>query len=75
MSRRTDYNGWHNRATWNVALWADNDYNSYQYVQSQKPYNIAKAKRVAQDLFGDATPDGCKLANVKWSEIVSAWNE
>lgn len=64
-NERKDYNGWKNRETWNVALWADNDEGSYKYVQSQKPYNVAKAKRVAQELFGDATPDGCKLTNVK----------
>lgn len=29
------YNGWRNYPTWNLALWLDNDYNSYHYWQER----------------------------------------
>jgi hypothetical protein len=75
MSKRTDYNGWHNYSTWNVALWADNDEGSYRYVQDHKPYTPGKARRIAADLFGERTPDGARLSAVSWKEIATAWNE
>ena len=28
-----EYNGYPNYQTWNVALWLDNDYNTYNYIQ------------------------------------------
>lgn len=27
-----EYNGWINKQSWSVALWLDNDYNTYHYV-------------------------------------------
>jgi hypothetical protein len=75
MSNKTDYNGWENKATWNVALWAGNDEGCYRYVESNKPYTIGKAKRIATEMFGDKTPDGCKLSAVNWRQIAEAWND
>jgi hypothetical protein len=69
------YNGWANRSTWNVALWAGNDYGMYQTVESNKPYTKSSARRLAEEMFGDKTPDGCKLDGVNWKEIADAWNE
>ena len=56
----TDYNGWANRATWNVALWIGND---------QGLYNIARTIVSNGGTYGDfaiqmnqmgmsETPDG-----------------
>lgn len=73
------YNGWTNRATWNVALWAGNDEPSYRYFRDQRPreggYDAGSAERVARDLFQDKTPDGDSLADVNWTEIAEAWND
>ena len=61
------YNGWKNRATWNVALWIENDYGLYctarSYVQNAKRDGM----RVSYGKFLDyaglrnaRTPDGFK---------------
>ena len=34
----TGYNGWKNRATWNVVLWLGNDYPLYNAAQGYKTY-------------------------------------
>ena len=33
-----EYNGWKNRATWNVALWLGNDYTVYRASQGYSTY-------------------------------------
>ena len=35
----TTYNGWSNYETWNVALYIDNDYESYQIALTCKDFN------------------------------------
>ena len=34
----TEYNGWKNRATWNVAMWLSSDYPVYNAAQGYKTY-------------------------------------
>jgi len=34
----TEYNGWKNRATWNVVLWLGNDYPIYNAARGYKTY-------------------------------------
>ena len=71
----TDYQGWKNRATWNVNLWAMNDEPTYRRVMEGKPYTPESAQGMAECLFGAETPDGDKLKGVDWAEIAEAWNE
>jgi len=67
------YNGWTNRATWNVALWVDNDQDTYTWRMEVQPSTAATCKAFGEMVFGHKTPDGCLLANVDWTEIAEAW--
>ena len=70
-----NYNGWKNRETWDVNLWAMNDEPTYRRVCAGRPYTPETAKKMAECLFGAETPDGDKLDGVDWAEIAEAWNE
>lgn len=48
-----DYNGWKNRATWNVALWIGNDEGLYNLALSCRSY-----REFEQQMKGERTPDG-----------------
>ncbi len=80
-----DYNGWHNRATWNVALWASNDEAADAAITAEnkvlaaagKRWNRARAIRVLGSVFGDRTPDGIKIDSrlIAWREVLAMLNE
>ena len=60
IKEETMYNGWKNRATWNVALWIGNDLALYEaarvFATYEEPY-----KQLVADLRGvgvTETPDG-----------------
>ena len=77
-----DYNGWTNNETWNVNLWANNDYGIYMRKQewlselSAKP-TAEQVKEFCSGIFpdgtGDMTADTMKGAN--WPELAEAWEE
>lgn len=50
------YNGWKNHATWNVALYIQNEYDLYQIAKGCRSYTHFLAR--AGLMPGSRTPDG-----------------
>jgi|TARA_R110002096_G_scaffold33801_1_gene97245 hypothetical protein len=84
----TEYNGWTNWETWNIANWIDDDYSIYMcrcnYVTFE-PWNVTSVKSFIRDMFPNGTPDfansiGCNTSSDYWDEVVNydeiadAWN-
>jgi hypothetical protein len=76
------YNGWTNRATWNVALWAGNDEGTYRHVVAYargvgaENMDAAAARELAYILFPSGrTPDGDDLGDADFAELAEAWAE
>jgi hypothetical protein len=60
----TQYNGWKNRATWNVALWLCNEYPLYCVTRGYKGYKTPyrSLRSDLSDVFGyTKTMDGVSL--------------
>ena len=76
----TEYNGWKNRSTWNVALWLGNDegyYNAARSLAQRKPrLGAVGAKAFVMHTLGwDRTPDGDRLGSVDWQAIAECIRE
>ena len=78
------YSGWTNYATWNVGLWADNDYSLYHarcaWMKRKSEITGADVREWVQDNMGGTTPDlseheGHRIQDVNWSEIAEHWED
>ena len=61
IPERTDYNGWTNYETWNVALWLQNDEQAYNIARKYSEYDRLIPRLELN--FGQMTPDG-----VRWMD-------
>jgi len=58
----TTYNGWKNFATWNVALWLQNDYPLYQMARQWAEHGYKSLSHQLTEISAE-TPDG-----VRWDD-------
>jgi len=56
IEERTDYNGWTNYETWNVALWLQNDEAMYTVAKHYSTFDALIPR--LEYRFGQMTPDG-----------------
>jgi hypothetical protein len=81
----TEYNGWTNYETWNVALWVDNDESVYHEKLRLLRLGPVTAEDIREfynvQMLG-TTPDldqardnGETIDPVNFQEIADAWNE
>ena len=84
MSNDKEYNGWTNWETWNVALWVDNDYETYK--EKQRYVRTRHFRESFEDLvesfcnkrYPNGTPDmdnSSEMRKVNYEEIANAWKE
>ena len=83
---KSTYNGWTNYATWNTALWVDNEeYTYFTRIDEQKrivEWTAALVESFVREVFPDGTPDmqdGVMMRDglnaVNYEEIATHWNE
>lgn len=56
----SDYNGWKNYETWNVALWIQNDEGIYRIARHNKASYRDFARCMVIEHAYDQTPDGAR---------------
>lgn len=83
----SDYNGWTNYETWNVALWTDNDegiYNEKMRIirRAWRPIEANDVEQFFHIYMNDSTPDldqlrenGEAIDPVNFDEIAEHWEE
>ena len=86
MSKDQEYNGWTNWETWNVALWADNEEETYKtkqrFVRGLRivawGYFVGHVEHFCKEIYPSGTPDmkdESEMDNVNYQEIADAWQE
>ena len=63
VHKTMSYNGWTNYETWNVALWLDNDYESYNIARFCKSFKQYRA--CVPPINGDGVSLYDKKLNIK----------
>lgn len=74
----TSYNGWSNWATWNMALWLDNDEGFYNIRRCSRWSELRNMPRFLEKIgssYATGTPDMDRsdIYDVNWCEILEAW--
>tara|TARA_X000001388_G_C2204825_1_gene112717 strand:+ start:26 stop:307 length:282 start_codon:yes stop_codon:yes gene_type:complete len=77
------YNGYYNRATWNLMLWIGNDETAYNHFRSLYQRiggevieeREERVQRESREWFGSTTPDGDRLDDVNWLEVTEHLDE
>jgi hypothetical protein len=69
------YNGWTNRATWNVNAWFANDDYLYEMVSVLKMKDASQFENFCRFMWGKQTPDSDNLNEVNWVEIAESWGD
>ncbi len=83
MNNDTTYNGYTNRATWNLILWISNDeaaYNFFGDLYHRIGGDVIEERETAvigacREWFGSTTPDGDRLDDVNWIEATETLDE
>ena len=76
MSTATTYNGWTNWATWNVALWVDNDEAIYRARRRAGLTDTASLRAFLEAIWPEGrTPDGADFEDANLVEILEAWEK
>ena len=65
-----EYNGWTNWATWNAALWFNNDeylYRQAKQVKNQKELKVLFNSEI--EVFSDFRGKKKEINNINWQEV------
>ena len=86
MSNDREYNGWTNWETWNVALWVDNEEETYKtkqrFVRGLRILAwsdfVGHVEHFCKEIYPNGTPDmdnSSEMRKVNYQEIADAWQE